>query len=261
MKLELIIPDLDTFYRESYNLEDTGNASMHQEQKNKDRPSFVGMPLKDIPKYKYTYSKGLDDLKEIEAEFVLSGAKNIKKFDAMDGDEMNMDRFVEDLPYLEKRIKTNGDKSGRFINIYVNICESYGVSYNNMLHKTYCTIQLCDYLESLGYRTNIYSRVTVKNLGYYKGELLDYLSGNVLIKSSDQPLIKPLLLTTISPWFFRHWWFCFWTAKFNTTWGLGQVSDEQEKSTKSDVYINSGECLNPESVNKKLTEIKNLFEV
>lgn len=64
----------------------------------------------------------------------------------------------------------------------------------------------------------------------------------------------------MSPWFFRYHMFRFWTAKFKCGWGLGHVPRQTRKSTKSDIYISSGECLHEEGAKEKIEEIKKLFD-
>lgn len=258
IKIELVIPDINTFYTECEIMEDTGNKEMYNRFTEKNHAGFTGLSLEDIHKYKYFYPQSKRN-NMFDNDIFLSGSKKNFKFNDTDGEDMNMDRFVENLPFIKKTIRSTGDSSGKFIDIYINIAEHYGVGKEAMEFKAKVAIDIVDLLESLGYKVNLYSRIEIKHLGSYKGKPIDYIEADVLIKSSDQPLIKSVIYTTISPWFFRHWWFLFLSAKFNTNEGMGQPVYSTHKSTKSKIYINSGECLNKEDSKQKINEIESLF--
>lgn len=258
-KLSVFVKSVDEFYNESNKLESTGNKRMFNEICNKNSPNFVGLSLDEIVKNKYSYRKDLDKIKSIDDFVSMGGAKNIYKYDEFDGDDMNYDRFVDELPYMKKRIKNVGRGNGKFIKLHVAIAENWIVDYKDMLNRAYTVIQIVDFLEDLGYRLEIIAYSDVNNVGSYKEEYIESLKTEILIKSANEPLIKPLVLTCISPWMFRHHMFKFWSAKFNTNDNLGATEFNKYKDTDSDLYIKSGECLNEQTSKDRIKKIINQF--
>lgn len=259
-KLETHFDNLDKFYTECEVQEDTGSPDKYKEISRVDDPEWVGLTKEEIQKSKYFYKEGLDKLEKLDEDLIFGGSKTNYKYDENDGDDMNYDRFIEGLPSLRKRQRTGGDKNGKFIKLHVGICESCTVSAKDMLYKSYTALKLADYLESQGYRVQISTFAEVESLGYYKKDHIEYLLVEVVFKRFEDPLILPTMLTCVSPWFFRYHMFRFWTAKFKCGWGLGHVPRQTRKSTKSDIYISSGECLCEEGAKEKIEEIKKLFE-
>ena len=250
------------FYKESDILTKEGNPTMFKEMCERDNVSWVGLGLDDIKKSKYSYDKGLENLKEIELD-TLGGSSTTFKYDEFDGDDLNYDRLLEGFPALRKRIRTSGIGTGRIINIYINIAEHCGIGYRSFLIKAYTAMRLIDTLEKLGYRTAVYSCVYIKNLGTIvereRNENLDYVL-EACVKKAEDPLIKGLLLTCISPWFFRYHIFKHMCAKHKTNCGLGRPGNFEKKSTKENIYIDNGECLTENDAEKKIKEIMSLFE-
>lgn len=260
MKYEIKFKNLEEFYTECDIFDtDHGNKYMYNEHSNEDNPDWIGLGLEKIKESKYNYKEGLDKLKELDLELNLGGKRKQYVWAEDDGDEMSMERFHESLPFMSKRKATDGDKNGKFVNLYVNICECAYVSYDSMLNKTYTAIQLTDYLENSGYKVGIILEADVKNLGKFGNDSVEHLHIEVPIKQPDEPLLKPLLLTCISPWMFRHHIFKLWTAKFDTNGGLGSPYRVPNIDTKNNLYIGIGDCLNKESVEKKLEHFKSLF--
>lgn len=258
IQLDVEFKDLEDFYRECEILESTGNKSMYSEVGNPD-PKFVGLDVEQIKKSKYSYTKGLEKLQKLEDELESVGGSSPKyKWDDLDGDEMSMDRAYEQLPFLKKRIKKDGDSMGKFITLYIDISEPWMISYDQMLYKTKTSLEIVDYLEDLGFRVQIVIQCNVKYLGTLDGKHLKHITIKVPVKKFEDPVIKPLLLTTLSPWFFRYWIFRLMTAKFDTNENLGYPSKEPKVSTSSELYIRTGECLDEESMKKKLEEFKHV---
>lgn len=134
------------------------------------------------------------------------------------------------------------------------------VTAEDMLYKSYTAIKLADYLEQQGYRVEISAFAEVADLGRFKGEQLEYLITEVIIKKAEDPLILPQILTCISPWMFRYHIFKFWTAKFQCRSGLGCSIAAKHKETKEDIWITSGQCLDEDSANQKIEQITKLFD-
>ena len=260
MDIKININSIDELYQEALNFEVTGNENQFKSL-DEDKESFRGLSIEEILKSKYSYNKGLDDLHKIQdfdANIGRSGRK--RKWSEQDGDDMSIERLNEGLPFMEQRVRCEGDRIGKFISIYVNICECCRIDYQDMLYKSYTTISLIDYLESLNYKVAVYLLCEAKNMcSKYKGNDIKIVSIEIQIKKFDEPLIKGLILTCISPWMFRYWIFKLWTAKFNTNYGLGQPLDTKHDSNTSTIYINTGECLSKDSADDKIEQIKKLF--
>lgn len=251
------------FYNACDNLLNTGNASMYKEMNERDDPCWVGLSLNDIQNSKYSYDKGLENLKEIEIDS-LGGSSIHYKYDEFDGDDINFDRLLDGFPALRKRTQKKGLGTGKNISIYINIAEHCGISKDKFLIKAYATMRIVDALETMGYRTTVYSCVATKNLGKTKIDdkyhEINY-QVDVCIKKAEDPLIKGLLLTGISPWFFRYHIFKHMCANHKTYYGLGRPDKIDIKNTKETILIDNGECLTEEDVEKKIKQIKKLYEI
>lgn len=266
---KLIFSSLDRFYKECDEVEGTGNKigsstydrnyESWDEQNDRDHPSWVGLSKEEILKNKYLYKKGLDQLKVIEKDINLGGTKRSYKWDETDGDDMSYDRYLDDLPCLKKRIRTLGSGRGKMINIHVSVGENRGVTYREMLNRSYTVMRLIDYLESQGYRVGVYVYTDVRSLGYYKGEKVRQLHVEIQVKKPEEPLIKGLILTCISPWMLRYHMFKLWTAKFKCSYGLGYSVNADYKDTDTDIYFRTGSCLDEESSENKLKILSKTF--
>lgn len=259
-KLTVHFDSLEKFYTECEIVEDTGTKGHYDRICNEDDPGWKGLSLEEIQKAKYFYNKGLDKLESLTQEMQLGGSGKSYKWDENDGDELDYDRFLEGLPCLKKRVKKLGNKNGKFIRLHIGIGENWMVTAEDMLYKSYTAIKLADYLEQQGYRVEISTFAEVADLGRFKGEQLEYLITEVIIKKAEDPLILPQILTCISPWMFRYHVFKFWTAKFQCRSGLGHSIAAKHKETKEDIWITSGQCLDENSANQKIEQIIKLFD-
>ena len=266
---KLIFSSLDRFYKECDEIETTGNCSdvpnfstAYEDWKDieeRDNKNWIGLSREEILKSKYMYKEGLDQLKEIERDLNLGGTKRSYKWDEVDGDDMNYDRYIDELPYLKKRIKTIGKGKGRIINIHVSVGENCNVSYKDMLMRSYTVMRVIDYLENLGFRVGVTVYSDVRNLGYYKEERVNSLHVEVQIKKPEDPLIKGLILTCISPWMLRYHFFKLWTAKFKCVYGLGQSYSVKYTDTETDIYFQTGSCLDEKTCNNKIEKLAKQF--
>lgn len=250
--------NLDDFYEASSIITNTGNELKYNEIANKEDINFLGLSLAEIKKSKYSYSKGLNSLKEIETDNWLTG-NHVYKYDELDGDDINYDRLLDGFPALVKRIKSKNNGLNRIVNIHVNIAENCDVSYKAMLYKTYTTIRIIDMLENKGYRVGVYVCAISSYTGKYKSANVEKLDIRICIKKPEEPVIKPLLLTCISPWFFRYYIFCYYNSILDTNIGLGSAKKLSEISDTKDIYIDNGECLTYDLAKFKIESIKNLF--
>lgn len=258
--IEKTFENLDDFYKASSIVTNTGNKLKYYKRACENDADFLGLDLVEIKKSKYSYSKGLNSLKEIETDNWLTG-NHIYKYDELDGDDINYDRLLDGFPALIKRIKSKNNGLNRIVNIHVNIAENSNVSYKDMLYKTYTTIRIIDMLENKGYRVRVYVCAISSYTGKYKSANVEKLDIRVCIKKPEEPVIKPLLLTCISPWFFRYYIFCYYNSILDTNMGLGYAKKLSKISDTKDIYIDNGECLTYNSAKFKIESIKNLFNL
>lgn len=259
--LKYTFDNVDDFYRECEIQTPGANSDGFENHCMRDESDFRGLSLNEIKDSKYCYVKGLEDLKEIDLDVTIGGKKTRYKWDESDGDDMNMERCNEGMACMSKRIPKHGNQNGKFINLNISIAENCNVSARQMLNRVYCAIQIADYLENAGFRVTIYAYDRTSGPGRLpSGEVVDIMDIRIVLKGPDEPLNKGLLLTTISPWFFRYWTFMFMYAKLNTSWGLGHTSDPGNSDTKEDIYIRSGECLSKQGADRRIKELQEFFK-
>lgn len=261
---KIVFDNLDKFYKECDIVEETGNyadpkyPSWIVEDTNDD-PSFKGLLIDTIKKSKYMYKEGLNELEKLKIDLNLGGTKRSYKWDEVDGDDMNYDRYLDNLPCLRKRIRKVGLGQGKIINIHVSVAENCNIEYKDMLIRSYTVMKVIDYLEAQGYRIGLSIYSDVANLGSYNNSTIKMLHTEVQIKKPEEPLIKGLVLTCISPWMFRYHFFKLWVAKFKCEWGLGQTYYAKYVDSKTDIYFRSGTCLGEEDAKRRIKELKELF--
>ena len=252
------------FYTKANILTKDGNEELFEDME-KEEIRFRGLSISDILKYKYSYPPGLKELVEISDINVgnTGGSGFTTKWDEFDGDNLDMERLMEGNPALVLRKRTSGKKIGKFILINVNIEESAFVTAEELLWKTYTAAKLVESLEASNYRVQINIKSVGKRPGTFKGSVVDLYCITIPIKKYSQSISLSLLITTISPWFFRYWVFKFLHASFNTYGSLGtpgSITDMPEKETEEFIIdIDHGECLSKKASNLKIKEIEDLI--
>lgn len=220
---------------------------------------FIGLPIKTIPKYQYSYLKGLDNLEKLD-NLQLGCSKLINKYSDIDGYDINYDRMLEGFPYLLNKTKSKGNKHGKFVTIWVNISINGNISVEKSLNKAYTVMKVIDYLENNGYRTEIIIYDEAVNVGYYQEKYLDYVLLKINIKHFNEPLIKGRILTAISPWMERYWVFKFNYAKFENVSQGAATNTIYKKDTKTDIFFGSTTAITKETAEYKIKQIQELFE-
>ena len=261
---KVIFDNLEKFYNECDIVEDTGYKSGRaycswDECNNRDEPDWVGLSRENILRCKYSYKEGLDQLKALEEDFNLGGTKRCYKWDETDGDDMNYERFIDEMPAMKKRLRKEGNGQGRIINLHISVGENCNIRFEEMLNRSYTVMRLVDYLENLNFRVGIYVYSDVSDLGKYKDKRLNQLHVEIQIKKPEEPLIKSLILTCISPWMLRYHLFKFWTAKFKCGYCLGSAARIEYTNTKQDIYFTTGSCLTEDDSNKYLKDLLKQF--
>lgn len=255
----ITFPNIDQFYKECDTLEPTGDEQEWKRNIDRDDPDWIGLSREEILKSKYCYKEGLKELEALNLDFNIGGHKRSYKWDENDGDDMNYDRFLDNLPCLNKRIVKKGDGRGKIITIYVSIGENCNVGYKDMLYRSYAAMRLVDHLENLNYRTEIIVYDDVAGLGQYKEEKIKSLHVEIILKKAEEPLIRGLILNCISPWMLRSHLFKFWNAKFKTSYGYGYTLRPNYIDTNNKIYFRSGECLSEFDANIRLKQLAEKF--
>jgi hypothetical protein len=261
MKLHYEFEDIEDFYREALIVEETGNKSMFNRIRTEDDPYFRGLNLKDIYESKYSYSAGIDKIPELDSEISVGGSKFTFKWDELDGDEMEMERAYEGMPFLKKRTRKVGSGTGKFVEVRVSINELAYVEQEGMLNKAFTAASIVNALSAKGYSVCLKVVGASRSPGAFKGKNIDILSYSITVKRHEDPLNIGLILNCISPWFFRYWVFLFECAKVNTYSGLGQTVRVETPKKANILVINSGECLDKESSKSYIKDNLKLFGI
>lgn len=259
MNLSIKLPSVEQFYIEADKVEETGRLNIWEEMDGRNDPEWVGLSREKILESKFSYKEGLDNLKKIEEDLFLGGSRKKYKYDEFDGDDMNYDRFLEQMPAMKKRIRNHGAGQGKFINLHVCICENAWCSSESLMIRAYTVMRLVDYLEDQGYRIGVSVYTDTNNVGSYRGEKINLLHVEVMVKKPEETLIRPLILTSVSSWMFRFWMFKFRAAKFYVDPCMGVSASVKYTETKQDIYIGRGECLTTGDAAHKLRMISRLF--
>lgn len=268
MKLQIDLNNIDDLYNEADNFDEKqGRKDIYDTIKDEAEYSryfhknFFGLPLQEILNSKYSYTKNLDDIKDLEEDLEPPSNSKFKHvWNDLDGDEMSMERALEQQPFLKKKLRTDGNSSGRFVTLHINIGENCGVNYKDMLNKTNTAISIIDYLESRQYRVKVLVESLTLHIGKYKNQHVKETMLTVPIKEYEEPVVKSLLATVLSPWFFRYWILRLYAAKLYTTDGIGHGGNLKYNDDKTNIYINSGECLTEKSSKQKILDVIKLFE-
>ena len=262
VRLEFKFENVDDFYRSALDFDkNLGNKRMFDQFLIGSSSDFTGLTVPDILKYKYGYTPGVEKLDEIKSELLVSGASCFKmKWDSVDGEDMSMDRYYDETPFLQKRVRKHGFLGGKFIKMYVSINELAHVGFDRMLNRTYTAVSLIDHLESIGYRVEVYGISYSINKGRYKDKWASEVYSEVCLKRADEVLNIPLLLTMLSPWCYRYWHFLMFSAHFMTADGMGQTRRQYKKSKLGEIYLESETCLDKNSSIAFINEIKRLYD-
>lgn len=271
--LKMSFDSLEDFYNECITVEKSSSYEKDIAEIREERENFRGLPIKKILESKYSYTDGVKKYKEIESSLEIEadsllGNKDVKrKWSDIDGDDMDYERLLGGFPFLSQRVFEEGKKNGgKYITIYVDIGEPWYVGYNEMLHKAFTVVKITDFLESIGKRIKIVIAMFQRYNGRFKGESIETSTFFIPVKDFNDPLSIGTLITVLSPWMFRYWFFSLLIHKIYTSPGLGSPrkpnmkSDFKDENIEDIIIITTGECLNKEGSLKKLKEIKERFE-
>lgn len=247
---------ISDFYKHSDIVTKEGDKERHEKESLTDSPLFRGLDTATILNSKYCYKSGIDAIKNIELTSNIGGSAIKYKYDETDGDDMNYDRMLDGFPAMLKRVRKKGYGTGKFVDIYINISENCNIDYSKMINKAHAAIQLIDFLEKNGFRVAVYScDYTNDPSGTYKGQTGVQYSLEVCLKKHEDSLNLGLILTGVSPWFFRYHMFKHQIASYNPSVDLGQSIPCNKKEDGYNIIIDKGECLSEESAKSKIEQV------
>lgn len=263
MQIKYTFDSLEDFYNEADNFTSKSNTSKYKwdiyHNLRTNNPTFIGLHDEEIPKVKYSYIKGLDELEKID-NLQIGCSKLINRYSDIDGYDINYDRILEGFPFLLNKTKYKGNKNGKFITIWINISINANITVSECLRKAYTVIKIIDYLENNGYRIEIIIYDEAKDVGYLNNQHLDYVLLKINIKHFNEPLIKGRILTAISPWMERYWIFKFNYAKFENCFHGKAIDTIYKSDTKTDIFFGSTTAITENTALSKIKYIQKLFE-
>jgi len=205
----------------------------------RDKASWFGLSNQDIETAKNGYTNGMELFNQMPEPDLFGGSKMEYRYNETDGDDLNIDRFLDGLPALKKRTRVSGNNSGRFVDLHINVAEHYLIDFAQMLYKTFAAVKIIDHLESQNIRVAVYVVCAAKLA--VKSSPLDVVT--IKIKDYNEPVIIPLLLNAISPWFFRKYILMEISGKIKVSDSIGHPCQIPNKNTDN-IYIETGQCLN-----------------
>jgi hypothetical protein len=229
------------------------NNPYHDHLKNKDNANWYGLNNQDIEKAKNGYTDGMEIFNQLPDPELFGGSKLQYKYNETDGDDLNVDRFLDGLPAMHKRTRVNGNNTGQFKDIYINLAEDYTISFNKMLYKTFAAAKIIDAFEAQNIRVAVYV-VCSCNLEL-KGKskrIPDTVT--IKIKDYNESVIIPIMLNAISPWFFRKHILTEITGKFKTVDSIGSPEEIPDKNPEN-IYIETGQCLSFDSAKQFINNL------
>ena len=215
---------------------------------------FLGATPEMVRARRYAWQEGAGQIKHLPGfSGQAEGAQFVKVWSDYDGDEMDVERYKEDLPFLSRRIKKTGSKVKRLATIRVNIGEGCNTDAADMLWKAYVASKIVDELEASGTRCEIV--VECLAMHFFTSKPADHvLTTRVKIKSHGDPLNLALMASCFAPWFLRYWLFDFWRTNFANQ--HRESMGRPQKSTRTspeEVIIDQGECLSERAAKEFLT--------
>lgn len=164
------------------------------------KDDFQGCSIAEYNERRYKWSGGLDKVRRLsELDAMVSAARCEKRWSDYDGDNMDVERYYNEQPFLSRRVQVSGGNRRGQYRIVVNVAENYRVNSENMLWKAYAASRLCDEIESQG------NRVEVIVGGFASGcaEGYGYTWVNCVAKKAQDPVNLGLLCTLMAPWTWR----------------------------------------------------------
>lgn len=226
-------------------------------------PSWMGLGHSDIMKHKFSYPFGVEKIREYQSLRV-EAPRKIKYYNQFDGYDINIDRMMDNLDFLIDDIKRK--RAPKCVDIYVNLSESSGITYDQMVNKTWAAISIIDNLENQGIRCAVYAVACKRPM--IKGRKVedcardrsqDYML-EICLKRHNDTLNLGAICTGISPWLFRYW---------TILWSLGNVKGTdldngcswpmqipRNMVDTNSIVIDKGECFTQNDADQFVKEIQ-----
>lgn len=205
-----------------------------------DRSDWIGATPEEITARRFTWTEGARQLDQLpELHRTTAKTQRAKRWSMDDGDEMHLERYHDDRPFLRQRVKINASTArGRIQKIRINIGESCKVSAGAMLWKAYAAARIIDSLERAGIRCEVETVISARNS--FKTGRRDYLC-RVTVKRPDQPLNLGAITTAASPWALRWHFLNHIATHSHVADGFGKPQPMPPEPGALD--IETGECL------------------
>ena len=263
-ELEFSYNNVTEFYNDAHTIKDSGCRQSYKDLIENDKRGFRGLINEVIERSRYTYPLENHE-QELEIDNQLGGISHKITYNDIDGEDINWERLIDGNPPMMIRSKTKGLKNGKIITLYVNVAENWRTPAEALLNKAKSVIQIVDYYESLGYRLEIITCTNMEAVWEtYKldGKSIKKVNHFITLKQAEDPLIKELIYTCISPWFFRYHIFAHLWANLQPPDGLGRSEPIKDKikETCQTILIDNGECLTQDDFKKKIIQINKLSE-
>lgn len=218
-----------------------------------DRVGFTGATDEEIRARAYGYQDAVDYISALpEMNEPIRAAEYKKTWNEDDGDEMDMDRFREGLPFIRRRVKDRGSrKTSGTVAIFVNLAEHGGVSQHAMRCKAYAAARIADQIEAAGPRVEVFGVISADRTKSDGSSA--YIK--IRIKADQEPMNLSSIAAALMPWQLRYWYFRFSAAHWVPGRGYG-IPGRIIRDDPDAIYIESGDCLTMESARRFVKEVE-----
>jgi hypothetical protein len=243
-----VYSSLKAFYDDIQNVVKTPRF---ESDKRNDDAKFNGLSLAEINRNQFSYPFGVEKLKAFN-DFKVEKDIKVKYWSDLDGQEIDIDRMLEDRNFLldirKKRLLP------KTIDIYVNIGEGCYTNYNDLLCKTFAALKIVDKLETIGVRCAVYaclSFIPVYSKGYPgENDMIE-----ICVKNHADNVNLGALCTAISPWMLRYWMMLFVIGRYPGV-NVGVARPQRMPADTTGIVIDFGFCLTRDTANKFIESIK-----
>lgn len=218
---------------------------------------FLGASLADIKSRMYGYSDAVEHIAELpEMTEPIRAAEYHKTWNEVDGDDMDMDRFMNGMPFIRRRVKDRGRrKTAGTVAIFVNIAEHCGIDQTSMRCKAYAAARIADQIEAAGTRVEVHGVIIVRRAKYDGSSIVI----QIRIKSAAEPLNLSAIVAALMPWQLRYWYFRFAASRWVPGRGYGSP-DRIQRDDPTAIYIDTGDCLTMDSARKFVRNVEEAMQ-
>jgi hypothetical protein len=203
---------------------------------------FAGVPngctAKDC---RYTIPNVTEKLAKLLAKFKVPRAKG--KWNEVDGLRFSPERFIDQRPYLKKRIRVLKNRRYRIV---VNVSENCMTGADEMFFKAFAAAACAQKVQEAGGTVEI-TAVTYCKDAFTSGAKNNYLSVKLL--RAGERVNPAAVVAGISPMLLRIYHFTLVEKLFtDNAWGKGRAEPIKGRvDIAGDVVIDRGECLSQQA--------------